>query len=200
MKATFRLSVLVFLLVLAVLPGALCGSGPAIAGAVGQLSVLDWPGYDAQAFWIDFKYKYPDVTVNFEIGSSDADIYGKIKAGSQADIIHPYTGWLQVYVDEGLVEEIDVTKLANWDKVPESFKTIGSFNGKQYFIPWDWGFRPFCIEATRSKGRSILGRRCSTHNTSVMSPCGTTGRRLWQSPLTFISTTNKISPPNSSLT
>ena len=118
MKATFRLSVLVFLLVLAVLPGALRGSGSAIAGETGQLSVLDWPGYDAQAFWIDFKNKHPDVTVNFEIGSSDADIYGKIKAGSQADIVHPYTGWLQVYVNEGLVEEIDVTKVANWDKIP----------------------------------------------------------------------------------
>ncbi|MGB8710067.1 MAG: hypothetical protein WCD39_09925, partial [Methyloceanibacter sp.] len=81
MKATFRLSVLVLFLVLAVLPGALRGSGPAVAGEVGQLSVLDWPGYDAQAFWIDFKNKYPDVRVNFEIGASDADIYGKIKAG-----------------------------------------------------------------------------------------------------------------------
>ena len=95
MKTTFRLSVLVLLLVLAVLSGALRGSGPAVAGASGQLAVLDWPGYDEQAFWIDFKNKHPDVTVNFEIGSSDADIYGKIKAGSQADIFHPYTSWLQ---------------------------------------------------------------------------------------------------------
>jgi spermidine/putrescine transport system substrate-binding protein len=152
MKTTFRLSVLVLLLVLAVLPGVLPGSGPAVAGAVGQLSVLDWPGYDAEAFWTDFKNKYPDVPVNFEIGASDADIYGKIKAGSQADIIHPYTGWLQVYVDEGLVEEIDVTKLANWDKIPDSLKAIGRFNGKQYFIPWDWGFSSILYRTDKVKG------------------------------------------------
>jgi spermidine/putrescine transport system substrate-binding protein len=110
------------------------------ADVTGSLTVLDWAGYDASDFWIDFKNTYPNVTVNFEIGASDADIYTKMKAGDQADIFHPYTGWLQFYVDEGLVEEIDTSKLANWDKVPDNFKTIGQINGKQYFIPWDWGF------------------------------------------------------------
>lgn len=106
----------------------------------GTLTVLDWAGYDAPDFWIDFQNTHPNVTVNFEIGASDADIYSKMKAGDQADIFHPYTGWLQFYVDEGLVEEIDTSKLANWDKVPDRFKAIGQINGKQYFLPWDWGF------------------------------------------------------------
>src|SRR5262245_27062096 len=117
-------------------------AAPAAAQSSGQgaLAVLDWSGYDAADFWIDFKNTYPNVTMSFEIGASDADIYAKMKAGDQADIFHPYTGWLQFYVDEGLVEEIDTSKLANWDKVPDSFKAIGQINGKQYFIPWDWGF------------------------------------------------------------
>ena len=53
--------------------------------ATGSLTVLDWAGYDAPEFWIDFQQNYPDVTVNFEIGASDADIYAKMKAGDQAD-------------------------------------------------------------------------------------------------------------------
>jgi spermidine/putrescine transport system substrate-binding protein len=117
---------------------------PASSGAgsseSGTLAVLDWAGYDAADFWTDFKQMYPNVTVNFEIGASDADIYGKMKAGNQADLFHPYTGWLQFYVDDGLVEEIDTSKLTNWDKVPEEFKKIGQIDGKQYFVPWDWGF------------------------------------------------------------
>jgi len=110
------------------------------AELVGTLTVLDWAGYDAPDFWIDFQNTYPKITVNFEIGASDADIYAKMKAGDQADLFHPYTGWLQFYVDEGLVEEIDTSKLTHWDRVPDSFKAIGQINGKQYFIPWDWGF------------------------------------------------------------
>ncbi len=89
MKATSRLLVLALFVALAVLPGALRGSGSAVAAESGELVVLDWPGYDAETFWTDFKTKYPDAKVTFEIGASDADIYGKIKAGSQADIIHP---------------------------------------------------------------------------------------------------------------
>jgi spermidine/putrescine transport system substrate-binding protein len=111
-----------------------------VAEVTGSLAVLDWAGYDAEDFWVDFKNAYPEVTVSFEIGISDADIYAKMAAGNQADVFHPYTGWLQFYVDEGLVEEIDTSKLTNWDKVPEHFKQIGQFNGKQYFLPWDWGF------------------------------------------------------------
>ena len=115
-------------------------STTAAADMTGSLTVLDWAGYDAEDFWTDFKTSYPKVNVGFEIGESDADIYSKMSTGDQADVFHPYTGWLQFYVDNGLVEPIDTSRLTNWDKVPESFKKIGQINGKQYFIPWDWGF------------------------------------------------------------
>ena len=108
----------------------------------GELSVYDWSGYDAEIFWQDFKNKYANATVTWDAtGASDADIYNNISTGlKEPDLFHPYTGWLQFYVDQGLVEEIDTSKLKNWCKVPESFKALGQFNGKQYFIPWDWGF------------------------------------------------------------
>jgi len=118
----------------------------------GTLTVLDWAGYDAPDFWVDFQTTYPNVNVNFSIGASDADIYAKMVAGDQADIFHPYTGWLQFYVDEGLVEEIDTSKLTNWDKVPDSFKAIGQINGKQYFIPWDWGFTSILYRTDKVEG------------------------------------------------
>lgn len=118
----------------------------------GSLTVLDWSGYDQPDFWADFKSTYKNANVSFEFGQSDADIYGKMKAGDQADIFHPYTGWLQFYVDEGLVQEIDTSKLKNWSKVPDSFKKIGQINGKQYFIPWDWGFTSVLYRTDKVKG------------------------------------------------
>ncbi len=122
------------------------------ADVTGSLNVLDWAGYDQSDFWIDFKNKYPKVNVSFEIGASDADIFSKMKAGDQADIFHPYTGWLQFYVDNGLVEEIDTSKLKNWDKVPDYFKKIGQVNGKQYFIPWDWGYSSILYRTDKIPG------------------------------------------------
>jgi spermidine/putrescine transport system substrate-binding protein len=118
----------------------------------GSLSVMDWAGYDQPDFWIDFKNTYPKVNVSFEIGASDADIFSKMKAGDQSDIFHPYTGWLQFYVDNGLVEEIDTSKLTNWDKVPDYFKKIGQINGKQYFVPWDWGYSSILYRTDKVPG------------------------------------------------
>lgn len=102
--------------------------------------MLEWSGYEDPLYWADFQGKYPDVTVDFTYGISDADIYGKMKAGDQSDLFHSYTGWLQFFVDDGLVAEIDTSKLSNWDSVPDSFKAVGQLNGKQYFVPFDWGF------------------------------------------------------------
>ena len=105
-----------------------------------ELLVLEWSGYEAEDFWVDFAEASPDTEVTFEFGDTDANILALMQGGSQADLVHFYTGWQQFYVDEGLVQEIDTSKLANWDKVPVEYQEMGQIDGKQYFVPWDWGF------------------------------------------------------------
>jgi spermidine/putrescine transport system substrate-binding protein len=108
----------------------------------GSLDVFDWAGYEVPDFSADFIAKYPKVKLNFgNMGSSDADIYNQMSTGVRhPDVFHPYTGWLNFYVEHNMVQEIDTSKLANWSKVPDKFKALGQINGKQYFVPWDWGF------------------------------------------------------------
>jgi spermidine/putrescine transport system substrate-binding protein len=105
-----------------------------------ELLVLEWDGYQAEDFFVDFATANPSTALDFEIGANDADILARMQAGSEADVFHFYTGWQQFYVDEGLVQEIDTSKLTNWDKVPDAMKALGQIDGKQYYIPWDWGF------------------------------------------------------------
>jgi spermidine/putrescine transport system substrate-binding protein len=134
---------------------AACGSGSPTTSAGGsseasqsqpavpepnELTVLEWAGYEAPDFWTDFAAANPETDVQFEFGINDADILSLMEAGSEADVFHFYTGWQQFYVDEGLVQPIDTSKLANWDKVPEEFKVMGQVDGVQYYVPWDWGF------------------------------------------------------------
>ena len=120
------------------------GSSDATASAAAEepneLLVLEWAGYDEPDFWIDFQEASPDTDVTFEFGDTDANILSQMESGSEADVFHFYTGWQNFYVDQGLVQEIDTSKLTNWDKVPDAYKELGQIDGKQYFIPWDWGF------------------------------------------------------------
>jgi spermidine/putrescine transport system substrate-binding protein len=106
----------------------------------GDLTVLEWSGYEDPLYWQDFKDKYPNVNVGFEFGANDVDILRQMEGGSQADIFHQYTGFIEDDVALGLAAEIDTTKLKNWDKVPDKFKAVGLVDGKQYCVPFDWGF------------------------------------------------------------
>src|SRR5262245_23034750 len=75
-----------------------------------SLTILEWAYYDVPDMWIDFQQAHPDVKVNFNFGSSDEDIFAKMKAGSSEDIFHFYTPFLKFYVDAKLAQEIDVKK------------------------------------------------------------------------------------------
>ena len=95
------------------------------ADATGALSVLDWAGYEDTSMFTTFHQKYPKMSVSVAFGESDADIYAKMKAGTDACVFHFYTGWQNFYVTDGLALEIDTTRLANWSQVPARFKALG---------------------------------------------------------------------------
>lgn len=113
---------------------------PAEPAEPSTLTVLEWAYYEVPEMWVEFGEQYPDVEVTFNFGASDPDIFAKTLAGSGEDIMHLYTPYLQFYVDEGLVQPIDTSKMENWDKVPAGFAESCTIDGVVYCVPWDWGF------------------------------------------------------------
>jgi spermidine/putrescine transport system substrate-binding protein len=105
----------------------------------GDLTVLDWSGFDITEMWVDFAATHPDVLVDFELGVSDEDIFEKTQSVSGADVVHIYTPFIKFYVDEGLIQEIDTSQISHWDEIPEEFQNVCTFEGKVYCVPWDWG-------------------------------------------------------------
>lgn len=135
---------------LSILLGAACGSIatptptvlpiPSAVGLSGTLHVLDWGGFEVPTLWSDFQTIAPGVTITFELRDTNVGIYQRAKENSQLDIIHGYNAWEKVLVDDELIEEIDTSKLTNWNNIPREFQEAGRVNGKQYFVPWDWGY------------------------------------------------------------
>lgn len=122
------------------------------ADSTGTLTVLDWAGYEDTSMYSTFRHKYPKVTVSVALGESDADVYGKMKAHADVCVFHLYTGWQNFYVTDGLVMELDTTQLANWSQVPPRFKALGQVNGKQYYVPWDWGYASILYRTDKVRG------------------------------------------------
>ena len=120
--------------------------------STGTLTVLDWAGYEDTSMFIGFHHKYPKVTVSVAFGESDADIFGKMKAGADACTFHIYTGWQPFYVRDSLVQELDTTRFSHWAEVPARFKALGQVGGKQYFVPWDWGYTSILYRTDKVPG------------------------------------------------
>ncbi len=113
---------------------------PAEPAEPSTLTVLEWAFYEVPEMWVEFGQENPEVEVIFNFGASDEDIFAKTLAGSGEDIMHFYTPFLQFYVDEGLIQPLDTSKMENWDKVPAGFTESCTIDGVVYCIPWDWGF------------------------------------------------------------
>ena len=110
-----------------------------------RLVMLDWAGYEIPEFWGDFKQKYPDVQVDFSFLTESAEVFSKLQSGFEADLVHPCSNFWKLLVDNGMVQPIDTSKLKNWPGVTPSLAKQGEFDGKQYWIPWDWGFESVLV-------------------------------------------------------
>jgi len=109
-------------------------------GSEGKLTVLEWAYYEVLDMSADFCDAHPNVDVTFNFGASDEDIFAKTQAGSGEDVMHFYTPFLKFYVDEGLIQPLDTTKLTHWGEVPKKFQDLCTLDGKVYCVPWDWGY------------------------------------------------------------
>jgi spermidine/putrescine-binding protein len=116
-----------------------------------ELIVLDWSGYDLPEFRAPFNEKHPDLSPSYNYFADDAEAFAKAEGGFQFDVVHPCTNFWQLYVEHGLVQPIDTSRLSNWKNVYPALATQGEFNGKQYFVPYDWGYDSIIVRTDKVK-------------------------------------------------
>jgi len=105
-----------------------------------SLTLLEWSGYELPEFWPGFAEKHADITPEYSFFAEDAEAFAKAESGFAFDVVHPCTNYWQLWVDKGLVQPIDTSRLTNWGGIRPELAKLGQFNGQQYYVPWDWGF------------------------------------------------------------
>lgn len=116
-----------------------------------SLTVLEWSGYEAPDFWQPFAQAHPATQVDFSFFAEDAEAFAKLQTGFQTDVVHPCSSWWKLYVENGLVQPIDTSRLKNWTGVIGTLAKEGQFDGKQYFVPWDWGYESILVRTDKVK-------------------------------------------------
>ena len=115
----------------------------------GSLTVLDWSGYENPDYFADFTAAHPEVQLQHAVMEQDVDGLTKMKSGLEADLVHPCSNYYRMWVDAGLVQPVDTARLSNWKGINAKMADLGRFDGKQYFVPWDWGFDSILVRTDK---------------------------------------------------
>jgi len=110
------------------------------ARAAGEVTGMTWAGYDMPEMMGGYIAKYGGPP-EFSYISTDDEAFEKIRAGFSPDFIHPGSYMIRRYVDAGLVQPIDTSRLANWPDLAPGMTSLNGtvFDGVHYFVPAEFG-------------------------------------------------------------
>jgi spermidine/putrescine transport system substrate-binding protein len=120
-----------------------------IADEPGALTISEWPGYEAagteaQTYGLTAGRSYTEQfgargITYADIGNDDKNL-NAMRAGQRFDVLHPCVSYARDYVDADLVQPFDPELLTNFSDLHPELTALGRIDGRQYLIPWDWGF------------------------------------------------------------
>ena len=86
--------------------GTVVGRPAADRGGAGHPHIHEWAGFEAQWFWRDYaKQGYPDPKFSFLTNTEG--VIAKTQAGFEWDITHPEVGYIQDYLNMGVLQPWD---------------------------------------------------------------------------------------------
>lgn len=110
------------------------------------LNVFTWSGYHDKK-WIAEYEKLRGVKVNTQLFGGVPDGFAKVRASPDAfDLVLATSGWVENYVDAGLIVPVDESKVPNMKNILPGLKwrDATEYKGKNYAIVYNWGDEPLC--------------------------------------------------------
>jgi spermidine/putrescine transport system substrate-binding protein len=115
----------------------------------GKLSILEWGGYEAGGHKAQKSGLFAGTPYTKEFGAdglsytyivNDNQSLQKSATSGPFDIMHPCIQMVPSFVEQGLVQPWDPELLESFGNLDPYLLEKGQVDGKQYMIPWDWGF------------------------------------------------------------
>lgn len=105
------------------------------------LNLYNWSEYMPQEILDGFE-KETGISVNYTSFDSNEAMYAKLKLlddSSQYDLAVPSTYYVEKMAGEGLLQELDKSKLSNFNNLDTSFTNTKVDPDNKYSIPYMWG-------------------------------------------------------------
>lgn len=106
-----------------------------------QATFFTWGGYDIPEFYPQYEAANGALP-NFAIFGGTEEALTKMRSGYTPDVAHPCNVGLKRWVDTGMFQPVDTSRLSNWgDMIPQLVSMEGNDagDGKPWLVPFDWG-------------------------------------------------------------
>ena len=122
------------------LAGAIAITGSAALADDPELTVFDWAGYEDPEFFKDYTAKYGDAPTYAFFGDEE-EAFQKLRSGFRADLAHPCSQSVSKWIEAGLLEPFDTSRIPRWKDLEPSFRDNKGYqkDGANYYVPIDWG-------------------------------------------------------------
>ena len=103
----------------------------------GEVNVLNWSSYIPNEVIRDFEKEY-DIKVNYGTYSSNEELLAKITSSKEGtyDLIFPSDYMVELMSSRGILEELDKTKINNYNNINKIFLNQNYDKNKNYSLPF----------------------------------------------------------------
>lgn len=111
-----------------------------------DLTVLDWAGWEIDGMlqpYVDKNGQKP----SYVFFADDDEAFQKVSSGFKADVVHPCAAAVPRYMDAGLIEPWDTSKIPEFANIPA--RMVAPFTNDQgvWFIPTDYAYTAIAYNA-----------------------------------------------------
>jgi spermidine/putrescine transport system substrate-binding protein len=112
-------------------------AGPVFAE--GELQLYNWGNYTSPELLAKFEAETGIKVTVTDYDSNDTAL-AKIEAGGAGfDLVVPSANYVPIWIEKGLVQELDLTKLPNHKNIAPEWLASDYDPGRKFSIPWQWG-------------------------------------------------------------
>ncbi|MEH7829722.1 extracellular solute-binding protein [Gemmobacter denitrificans] len=118
---------------------ALLMASTGLASAEGVLQLYNWGNYTSPELLAKFEAETGIKVTVTDYDSNDTAL-AKIEAGGHGfDLVVPSANYVPIWVEKGLIVELDASKLANKGNIAPEWQDVTWDPGRKFTIPWQWG-------------------------------------------------------------
>jgi spermidine/putrescine transport system substrate-binding protein len=127
---------------------ALLLASTSFALAEGELQLFNWGDYTSPELLAKFEAETGIKVTVTDYDSNDTAL-AKVEAGGHGfDLVVPSAGHVPIWIEKGLVQELDLSKLSNHGNIAPEWMNVDYDPGRKFSIPWLWGTTGVAVNQT----------------------------------------------------